>query len=64
VRRCKIARQVIGDDLGLAVGANQRWDVASAIDWLKQLSSFNLAWVEEPTSPDDILGHATRRVVL
>jgi L-fuconate dehydratase len=61
VRRCKIARRAIGDDVALAVDANQRWDVASAIDWLKQLSSFNLAWVEEPTSPDDILGHAAIR---
>jgi L-fuconate dehydratase len=61
VRRCKIARQAIGDDVALAVDANQRWDVAGAIDWLKQLSGFNLAWVEEPTSPDDILGHAAIR---
>jgi L-fuconate dehydratase len=34
------------------------WDVQSAIDWIAELAQFDLAWVEEPTSPDDILGHA------
>ena len=61
IRRCTIARNVIGDDVSMAVDANQRWDVGNAIEWLKQLSKFNLAWVEEPTSPDDVLGHATIR---
>jgi len=42
----------------IAVDANQRWDVADAIAWIKELASFDLAWVEEPTSPDDVLGHA------
>lgn len=40
------------------VDANQRWDVKEAIDWMKQLVHFNLKWIEEPTSPDDIKGHA------
>ena len=61
IRRCTIVRNVIGDDVSMAVDANQRWDVGIAIKWLKQLSRFNLAWVEEPTSPDDVLGHATIR---
>jgi L-fuconate dehydratase len=61
MRRCAIAREAIGDEVSLAVDANQRWDVGTAIDWLKNLSRFNLAWAEEPTSPDDILGHATIR---
>jgi L-fuconate dehydratase len=61
VRRCAIARAAIGEDVSLAVDANQRWDVGSAIEWLTQLSAFNLAWAEEPTSPDDVLGHATIR---
>ena len=61
VRRCAIARQAIGDDASLAVDANQRWDVPAAIEWLQRLSAFNLAWAEEPTSPDDVLGHATIR---
>jgi len=61
VRRCAIARQAIGPDIALAVDANQRWDVGVAIDWVRQLAPFNLAWVEEPTSPDDVLGHAAIR---
>jgi L-fuconate dehydratase len=61
IRRCRLARLVIGPSVGLAVDANQRWDVDAAIAWLKELALFNLAWVEEPTSPDDVLGHATIR---
>jgi L-fuconate dehydratase len=61
IRRCQIARQVVGPGIALAVDANQRWDVGAAITWLKELARFDLAWVEEPTSPDDVLGHATIR---
>jgi L-fuconate dehydratase len=61
MRRCRIARDAIGHEVALAVDANQRWDVGPAIAWLKQLSSFGIAWIEEPTSPDDILGHAAIR---
>ena len=61
LRRCRIARKAIGPKTGLAIDANQRWDVDAAIAWLKQLSAFEFAWIEEPTSPDDILGHAAIR---
>jgi len=61
LRRCRIARQAIGPTVALAVDANQRWDVQAAIDWLRQFAPFNVAWAEEPTSPDDILGHAVIR---
>jgi L-fuconate dehydratase len=61
LRRCRIAREAIGPDIGLAIDANQRWDVDTAVAWLRQLAPFNIAWVEEPTSPDDVLGHATIR---
>lgn len=61
VRRCRIARAAVGDDVALAIDANQRWDVGTAIPWLLQLNEFNVAWIEEPTSPDDILGHAAIR---
>jgi L-fuconate dehydratase len=61
VRRCGIARRAIGPKIALAVDANQRWDIGAAIAWLKQLEPFQIAWVEEPTSPDDILGHAAIR---
>jgi L-fuconate dehydratase len=61
VRRCRIAREVVGPDIALAIDANQRWDVDTAITWLRQLEPFNIAWIEEPTSPDDVLAHATIR---
>ncbi len=58
VRRLRLARETVGPDIRIAVDANQRWDVAEAIEWVKRLAPFDIAWVEEPTSPDDILGHA------
>lgn len=61
IRRCRIARQAIGANIGLAIDANQRWDVQAAIRWLKHLEPYRISWVEEPTSPDDILGHSTIR---
>jgi L-fuconate dehydratase len=57
-RRFRIARQVMGPDYPIAIDANQRWDVQQAIDWVNELAEFNPAWIEEPTSPDDVLGHA------
>lgn len=64
IRRLRIARQVCGPDFPLAIDANQRWDVDEAVDWIQALEPFGLAWVEEPTSPDDVVGHGTiaRRV--
>jgi len=61
IRRLAIAREVIGPDGNLMIDANQVWDVPQAIDWVKQLSEFNPMWIEEPTSPDDVLGHAEIR---
>jgi L-fuconate dehydratase len=58
VRRLRIARAAVGPDIRIAVDANQRWDRSEAIDWIRDLAPFDLAWVEEPTSPDDILAHA------
>lgn len=40
------------------VDANQVWDVNEAIEWMKKLADFKIWWIEEPTSPDDALGHA------
>jgi L-fuconate dehydratase len=58
VRRCAIAREEIGSDRRLMVDANQIWGVEEAIARIRRLEPFGLWWVEEPTSPDDILGHA------
>lgn len=58
-RRLKLVREAIGPDVRLAIDANQVWDVSQAIEWINSLGDVNLHWVEEPTSPDDVLGHAT-----
>ncbi|HUR08330.1 MAG TPA: L-fuconate dehydratase [Nonomuraea sp.] len=58
IRRFRVAREVCGADFPIAIDANQRWDVPAAIDWVNALKQFNPHWVEEPTSPDDVLGHA------
>ena len=57
-KRVGLVRDAIGPDRTLMIDANQRWDVQDAIDRVKALSRFNLLWIEEPTSPDDVLGHA------
>ncbi|MCA8998137.1 MAG: L-fuconate dehydratase, partial [Planctomycetaceae bacterium] len=59
IRRCRIIREEIGPDRRLMVDANQVWDVAEAIEWMKSLAEFDPWFIEEPTSPDDVLGHAT-----
>jgi L-fuconate dehydratase len=59
VRRCAIVREEIGPDRKLMVDANQCWDVDQAIAHVRALARFDPWWIEEPTSPDDILGHAT-----
>jgi L-fuconate dehydratase len=58
IRRAAIIREEIGPDRKLMVDANQIWDVDQAIAWMKPLAQFNPWWIEEPTSPDDVLGHA------
>lgn len=58
MRRAEIIRSEIGPGRILMMDANQKWDVEEAIQNMKVLSQFNPLWIEEPTSPDDILGHA------
>ena len=58
VRRCRAIRQVLGDDGRLMLDANQVWDVDEAIANMRVLAQFDPWWIEEPTSPDDVLGHA------
>lgn len=57
VRRMKLARATVGPSMRIAVDANQRWDVGAAVAWMKELAPYNPYWIEEPTSPDDVLGH-------
>ena len=58
IRRLRIARATVGAGFPIAIDANQRWEVAEAIEWVKALEQFDIAFIEEPTSPDDVLGHA------
>jgi L-fuconate dehydratase len=58
LRRCTIIREEIGWERRLMMDANQVWDVPQAIAWMRELARFQPWWIEEPTSPDDVLGHA------
>jgi L-fuconate dehydratase len=57
-RRVGLVREEIGPDRTLMIDANQNWDVDEAIARVNELAKFKLWWIEEPTSPDDVLGHA------
>jgi L-fuconate dehydratase len=57
-RRCAIAREVLGPGRRLMVDANQIWGVEEAMDRIQRLAQFDPWWVEEPTSPDDVLGYS------
>jgi L-fuconate dehydratase len=59
VRRARIIREALGPTGTLMMDANQCWDVNEAIEHIKALAEFQPWWIEEPTSPDDVLGHAT-----
>ncbi|WP_182084731.1 L-fuconate dehydratase [Aureimonas sp. ME7] len=61
IRRCRIVREEIGPDRTLMIDANQVWEVGAAIEWVNRLSEFRPWFIEEPTSPDDVLGHAEIR---
>ncbi|MEV6493364.1 enolase C-terminal domain-like protein [Actinoplanes sp. NPDC051633] len=61
IHRMRLAREAVGPDIRIAIDANQRWDVGEAISWITALAPWDPWWVEEPTSPDEILGHATIR---
>ena len=58
-RRLRLARKTVGPNIKIAIDANQRWEAQEAIDWISRLAEFDLEWVEEPTSPDDLIAHAT-----
>ncbi|WP_211590315.1 enolase C-terminal domain-like protein [Microbispora sp. H11081] len=64
VRRLAIARHELGDRVALMIDANQVWDVPEAIEWVGRLARFGPLWIEEPTSPDDVLGHAAIRAAV
>lgn len=55
----RLIRETIGPESKLMVDANQKWSVDEAIDWMEELAEYDITWIEEPTSPDDVLGHRT-----
>ncbi len=63
-RRLALAREAVGPDIRIAVDANQRWGVAEAIAAIAALAPWDPYWVEEPTSPDEILGLAAIRAAI
>ncbi len=61
IRRLTIAREELGEDMTIMIDANQVWEVDQAIDWVRELAFARPFFIEEPTSPDDILGHKAIR---
>lgn len=61
LRRARILREELGWERKLMMDANQTWDVDQAVENMRKLAAFDPWWIEEPTSPDDILGHAEIR---
>jgi L-fuconate dehydratase len=57
-RRLAKVRELVGDEFKIAIDANQVWNVDVAINWINELKEFGLEWIEEPTHPDDVVGHA------
>jgi L-fuconate dehydratase len=61
IRRLHVAREAVGAEVPIALDANQIWGVPDAIEWMGHLAPFDPYWIEEPTSPDEVLGHARIR---
>jgi L-fuconate dehydratase len=61
IRRLNIVRNTIGKNCKLMIDANQMWDVDQAIEWINHLKQFDIWWIEEPTNPDDVIGHSKIR---
>lgn len=60
-RRAALIREAIGPQGTLMMDANQIWGVEQAVSAMRVLGRFDPWWIEEPTSPDDVLGHARIR---
>jgi L-fuconate dehydratase len=60
-RRLRLAREAVGPRVRIAIDANQVWGVEQASAWVDALREFDPFWIEEPTAPDDVLGHAAIR---
>jgi L-fuconate dehydratase len=60
-RRLGLVREAVGPQVRIAIDANQAWSVGEAVEWLGPLRVHDPYWIEEPTAPDDVLGHAAIR---
>ncbi len=58
VARVRAMRELLGDDFPLMVDANMGWTVDQAIRASRPLAELDVFWLEEPTIPDDVAGHA------
>ena len=58
VRRCQLVRDAVGENVQIALDANQAWSLPQAVEACKLLKEINPFWIEEPTQPDDVLAHA------
>jgi L-fuconate dehydratase len=63
-RRLQLTREAVGPEIRIAIDANQVWGVEDAIAWTQALGEFDPYWIEEPTAPDDVLGHARIRAAV
>jgi L-fuconate dehydratase len=59
LRRAALVREVAGDQTRVMVDANQQWTLPQALSICRRLRTMNPFWIEEPTHPDDVLGHQT-----
>jgi len=59
IRRAHLVREVAGTAARVMVDANQQWTLPQAIDVCARLAAIDPFWIEEPTHPDDIVGHRT-----
>ena len=59
IRRAALVRETAGDDIKIMLDANQQWNLPQALSVCKRLAPMNPYWIEEPTHPDDVLGHLT-----
>ena len=57
IRRAQLVRDAVGDDVRIMLDANQKWTLPEALDVCAKLKGMNPYWIEEPTHPDDVLGH-------
>ena len=58
LERVATMRNHLGADFPLMADANMRWRVDEAIRAARGMAEYNLFWLEEPTIPDDVAGHA------